>query len=359
MTKFLTALVVCFTLSHATPMLEEMIAQMIVIGFDGQKEGDKWVEQIAKDIKRQKIGGVILHEKNIQTPTQLKKLTHYLSSNAPQTLPLMVIVEDEGGEETPFGAKKGFSPLPSAYDIAKKSDIEEAEKAYAKRAEELSNGGITINLAPVLDLQPKNKNPILRSYSAYEEMVTTYAMLFINALQKYSVMPVVKYFPSSGANLWDNFSSEVDVTPIWRFEQLKPYYDLISVGNVEGVLMSHVLHTELDKSNPALFSSLMIEGLLREKMHFEGLVFVDNLRTDSISHTIDFKSRIVRSIQAGVDVLIFPNYFADNASAPFTVSKIITDAVRSGEISKERIALSYERIVKHKQKTRKRQNHVN
>jgi len=358
MFKICIVFLLSITLVSAKPTLEEMISQMIVIGFEGQKEGDKWVEQIAKDIKRQKIGGVILYGKNIQTPTQLKKLTHYLSSSSPQNLPLMVVVEEEGGAESPFEARKGFSSLPFAYEITKNNDIDEAQNMYDKRAEELYRSGVTINLAPVLDVQPKDSKPFMRSYAPYEEIVTTYAMLFINALQKHSVMPVVKYFPTAGANVWDNFSSQVDVSQTWRFEQLKPYYDLISTGNVEGVLMSHVLHKELDKDNPALFSSLIIEGLLREKMHFEGLVFVDNLRTDSISPTIDFKSRIVRSIQAGVDVLIFDNYFADNASAPFTVSKIITEAVRSGEISKERIALSYERIVNHKQKIRKRQSHV-
>ncbi len=58
----LTAL--CLSLACAkSTSLEEMIAQMIVIGFDGTKESDKWVEQVAKDIKREKIGGVFLTEK--------------------------------------------------------------------------------------------------------------------------------------------------------------------------------------------------------------------------------------------------------------------------------------------------------
>ena len=49
-----------------TPPLEDMIAQMIVVGFDGTKESDKWVDQIAKDIKRERVGGVVFTEKNIQ-----------------------------------------------------------------------------------------------------------------------------------------------------------------------------------------------------------------------------------------------------------------------------------------------------
>ena len=55
-----------------------MIAQMIFMGFDGTKEGDKWVEQIAKDIKREKVGGIFLVEKNIQNITQRKKHNEYL-----------------------------------------------------------------------------------------------------------------------------------------------------------------------------------------------------------------------------------------------------------------------------------------
>ncbi len=338
--------------------LDEMIAQMIVIGFDGYKEGDKWVDQTAKDIKREKIGGIIINDKNVQNPQQLKKLTHYLQSQAPEKLPVFIIGEEEGGETALLSVKKGFDAFPSAYEMAKNYDIFEAQKLYTKRSLELEKAGINVNFAPVLDLQPKTIPFVSRSYSSYEEIVTTYAMLFISALQEHSVMATLKYFPTAGANLWDDFSSQVDVSASWRFEQLKPYYDLIASKKVHAVLMSHVLQKELDKTNPALFSPLMIEGLLRGKMHFEGVVFVDNLRTNSLPQSVDFKGRIVRSIQAGADVLVFTNYFADNASVPFTVTKIIHDAIRSGEITKERIALSYERIEKLKHTIAQRQNHV-
>jgi len=345
-------------LNAKVPTLDEMIAQMIVIGFDGHKEGDKWVDQIAKDVKREKIGGIVINDKNVQNPQQLKKLTQYLQSQASQKLPLFIIGEEEGGEEALLHVKKGFDTFPSAYEMAKNYDITEAEIRYNKRSAELSKSGINVNFAPVLDLQPKNSPSVTRAYSSYEEIVTTYAMVFISALQEHSVIATLKYFPTAGSNLWDNFSSQVDVSSTWRFEQLKPYYDLIGSKKVHAVLMSHVLQKELDTTNPALFSPLMIEGLLRGKMHFEGVVFADNLRTNSLPQSVDFKGRIVRSIQAGADVLVFTNYFADNASMPFTVTKIIQDAVRSGEITKERIALSYERIEKLKHTIAKRQNHA-
>lgn len=355
---FLFFSLVMASLSAKNLSTEEMISQMIVIGFDGYKEGDKWVEQIAKDIKREKIGGIILDTKNVQNATQLKKLTQYLKNQAPAKLPLFVIASEEGGEDAFLSPKKGFSTLPLAYEMAKNKDIEEAQKLYAQRAQELANSGININFAPVLDLQPKNPPSVMRSYASYEEIVTTYATLYMNALQSNNILSIVKYFPTAGENLSNDFSTEVDVTSSWRFEQLKPYYDLIAFGKVDGVLMSHVMHQELDKHNPALFSSLIIEGLLRGKMHFEGVVFVDNLRTNSLPNSIDFKTRVIRSIQAGADVLVFSNYFADNASMPFTVNKIIMDAVRSGELTKERIALSYERIENLKQKLSQRQNNA-
>ncbi|MCD8476550.1 MAG: hypothetical protein LRY68_00155 [Sulfurospirillum sp.] len=86
MIKFFLFWFLLFSCSYAkAPSLEEMIAQMIVIGFDGEKEGDKWVEQIAKDIRRQKIGGVILSQKNIQTISQLKKTYRlFKSTNTPK-----------------------------------------------------------------------------------------------------------------------------------------------------------------------------------------------------------------------------------------------------------------------------------
>lgn len=331
--------------------LDDMIAQMIVIGFDGQKEGDKWVEQIAKDIKREKIGGIVIHDKNIINALQIKKLNHYLKSQANSSLPLWIIAEEEGGENTLLSTQKGFKKIPSALDMAQNKDIFEAQKMYEERSSEIAEAGININFGPVLDLQVQKEAVSSRSYSAYEEIVITYATLFTNALKSKGIVSAVKYFPMAGKNLGDNFASEIRLGTAWRFAQLKPYYDLITFGNIDAVVMSHAIIQELDKEKPALFSSQIIEGLLRGKLHFEGVVFANNLRTDSISSSVDFKSRVIRSIQAGVDVLVFPNYFADNASMPFTVNKIITEAIRSGELSKERIALSYERILKLKEKT--------
>ncbi len=345
-----------------TPSLEEMIAQMIVIGFDGTKEGEKWVEQIAKDIKREKVGGVILADKNIQNSTQLKKLTDYLKAQAPQSLPLIVSVEYEGDDPSLFSVKKGYTHIYPAHLMATTKDMSEAAQLYQSISDELEKSGINVNFAPVLDLQAKSvtsEDQIKRSYSAYEEIVTTYALLFVDAMYAHNIVPVAKYFPSAGTNLGDDFSHEADITASWRFEQLKPYYDLIAYHKLDAVVMSHAMQKELDENNPALFSKLMIQNLLRDKMHFEGVVFADHLRTNSFPSGVDFKQRIIKTIQAGADILVFTNYFADNASMPFTVQKIITDAIRSGEISKEQIERSYARIVSFKQKLSKRGSHVN
>ena len=158
-----------------TPALEEMVAQMIVIGFDGSKEGEKWVEQIAKDIKREKIGGIYLTDKNIQNATQTRKLTDYLKAQAPQNLPLMVIVENEGEDTTLFGPKKGFAQSFSANELGSSKDIGETADIYEKMSQDMQKCGINVNFAPVLDLQQKETTAprvLERSYASYAEMVT-------------------------------------------------------------------------------------------------------------------------------------------------------------------------------------------
>lgn len=318
---------------------------MIVIGFEGVKEGDKWVDQVARDIGRQKISGVYVSEKNIQNPEQLRKLTHYLKTKETRKkLPLFIVVEEEGGNESILDASKGFMHLPAALEMAKLYDIEEAHNQYKKRAQELAQGGINVNFAPVLELQDENAKINPRSYSVHEEIVTTYASLFIDAMRTKSIIPVVKYFPMAGKNLEDHFSTKANVTQHFSLNQLKPYYDLITYGKAQAILISHALNETLDPQNPALFSSFIIQNLLREKMHFEGIVFAHNLRSASIDTSLDLKKRVVRSIQAGADVLVFGTYFAENASAHFTVTKIIMDAVKHGELSLERIESSYKRI---------------
>ncbi|ACZ12152.1 glycoside hydrolase family 3 N-terminal domain-containing protein [Sulfurospirillum deleyianum] len=341
MRLFLAFLLLIVSVYAKTPSLETMVSQMIVIGFDGEKEGDKWVEQVAKDIKREKIGGIFLSQKNIHTPEQVRKLTAYLKKQTSKT-PLMVAVEFDGSTSL-----EGFTPLLSPREMVEKSDILEAEARYIKSAQELADAGINLNFAPTLDLQSDVKSE--QRYSALEEVITTYAMLFSTALTQKGVLPVVKYFPSAGENIWNNFSTEATLTS-WRFEQLKPYYDLIAFGKMDAVLISHAMCEDLDEKNPMLFSSKVIETLLRQKMHFEGVVFANHLRTNSLSSKVDFKQRILRSLHAGVDVFVFPNYFGDDASIPFTVQRIIMEGVRKGEIRPQRIELSYKRIMALKQK---------
>lgn len=339
-----------------------MIAQMIVIGFEGTKEGDKWVEQIAKDIKREKVGGVYVSEKNVQSLDQLKKLNTYLKAQAPKELPIMVVIEHEGGMETPLSAKKGFSTVPSAFELAQNKDIEEVSTLYQKSSKELAQSGINLNLAPVLDVQPrlqKEQSRYQRSYSSMEEMVTTYALMYMNAMEEQGVIPAIKYFPTAGENLNDHFSKEADVTRSWRFEQLKPYYDLIGFGKVDALVVSHTMQKEIDPNNPAIFSKIMLQGLLRGKMHFDGIIIADNLRTSSFANGVDLKERVIRAIDAGVDVFVFTNYFSESASMPFTIQKIISDAIKNKELSIERIEESYNRISKFKQKLSQRGSHVN
>jgi len=361
MFKFIFISLLCLSWLHANPPpLEVMIAQMIVVGFDGEKEGDKWVEQIAKDIKRQKVGGIIITGKNIQNNAQLLKLTTYLKTQAPQDLPLIVSIDHEGDES--LLAREGYPPLPSAHVMAMTKDIIEADNVYKNFSAELEKSGINVDFAPVLDLEPKtiqSEDQLKRSYSRYEEIVTTYALSFIDALYIHHIIPVAKYFPSAGANLWDDFSSEVDITASWRFEQLKPYYDLIAYHKLDAVVMSHAKQNDLDPDNAAIFSKIMIQNLLRDKMHFEGIVFADHLRTNSLSSKIEFKQRVIKTIQAGADIVVFPNYFADNTSMPFILQKIILEAIKNGQLSTDQIERSYERIVIFKQKLSKRGSHVN
>ena len=81
-------------------------------------------------------------------------------------------------------------------------------------------------------------------------------------------------------------------------------------------------------------------------MGFDGVVFAEHLRKSSISNSVSLKDRVIKSINAGADVLVFDNYFADNASMPHAIYQIIYDAVKNKTISEKRILDSYLRIEK-------------
>lgn len=337
--------------------LDQKIGQMLNIGFRGLSVAD--TNHIVRDIRQYHLGGVTLFDydvprdtalRNIQSSQQLKTLVSDLQQWA--DTPLFVAIDQEGGKVARLKPKYGFPPTVSAEYLGTLNNLD-STRYYARQAgRTLSELGINVNLAPVVDLNINPENPVIgglqRSFSADPDIVTKHAAAFIKTLHKFDVLTVLKHFPGHGSSKKDSHLGVVDVTRTWQQKELIPYRKLINSGTADMIMTAHIFNARWDSTYPATLSRSVITGMLREKLGFEGVVMSDDLMMGAIRKEYGLKTTIKRAILAGVDVLSFANNSVYDPNIVPKAHQIIRDLLKEGQISHERIDDSYQRIMKMK-----------
>jgi beta-N-acetylhexosaminidase len=313
--------------------LTSQIANMIIIGF----EGEKVPKHLADFIQKNGIGGVILFKKNIKNPLQLRELTKRLKS---LDTTIMIATDQEGGLVERLSDKNGFYHTPKPIEVAD-MDSETAQKIYTKMAKMLHQNGINVNFAPSVDLAKNPKNRVIakygRAFSADAKKVIVYGDIFMKAMEKEGVLSVLKHFPGHGSSLADSHKGFVDVSESWGKEELEPFLKLPA----KMVMSAHIFNSHLDKHYPATLSK-KTNAILR-KSGFNGVLVSDDLQMRAISQNYDLNTTLTKAINASVDMLLFGNQL----SKPIMIESLV-DAIQAlvevGEIDINRIVKANRRI---------------
>lgn len=339
--------------------LDVKIGQMLKIGFRGKKITDS--NHVVRDIKKYHLGGVVLFDydvptetsdRNIESPEQLKSLVGSLKSLA--NIPLIVSIDQEGGKVARLKPQFGFPESVSAQYIGSLNNSD-STRFYAKQtARTLSELGINVNLAPVVDINVNPRNPIIggleRSFSSNPAVVAKHAATYIKVMHNYDILTVLKHFPGHGSSKKDSHLGVVDVTKTWSEEELIPYRQLIDSGLADAVMTAHIFNAELDSTYPATLSEPTISGVLRDRLGFEGVIISDDLMMGAIRKEYGLRTTIRQALHAGVDILSFANNSTYDPDIVPKAHDIIHNLIEEGVISKSRIDKSYQRIVKLKKR---------
>jgi len=335
--------------------LDRKIASLIVIGFHGTEVSS--ASRIAKEIEMG-LGGVILFDqdplnkmgrKNIINAKQLRKLDAELQGLSDDKL--LICVDEEGGKVARLKEKDGFDVFPSAEDVAK-GDAAQARRYYGEMAEMLSYNGINTNFAPSVDLL-FDYNPIIagkkRAFSGDPEVVSRYASLFVEEHRKNHVLTVIKHFPGHGSSKADSHKGFTDVTHTWTSKELEPFMQMIEAQKVDMIMTAHIFNKDLDPKYPATLSYLVNTGLLRQTMHYEGVIITDDLQMAAIHKHYSLKDTVTLALNSGVDILLFANQLAKPLGLEEIVA-IVKAQIQAGKIQEERINEAYRRVQKLKER---------
>ena len=328
------------------------LGQLFMIGFDGLEVDND--HPVVEDIVHHGLGGVILfarnvdgRRQNIRSPEQLKKLTSDLQGYA--VTPLLIAVDQEGGQVCRLRESDGFPPTVSARSLGQGDDPEMTAHHGALLAQGLKDCGVNFNLAPVVDLDRNPHNPVIgrfeRSYGADPAKVATHAARFIAEHHKRNISCCLKHFPGHGSSSQDSHLGFTDVTGLWHEDELMPYDILIKQGCVDAVMSAHVVNRRLDDSGlPATLSSKMLGGVLRERLGFDGPVISDDLQMRAITDKWPLERAVIAALLAGVDLLVIGNNIKRDREAFSSAMDALNRAITNGEISKDRIRESLRRV---------------
>ena len=351
---FLTFLLIASIVqAQQTDSLDIKIGQMIMIGFPGTEVDPKVLDEVSKG----KVGSVLLFEKNIPKTNSFVALKKIIwTYQQASSIPLFIAIDQEGGKVNRLKDKYGFPRSITAQEMGASGTLDSVRFYGEATAATLVGLGINVNFAPVVDLASNPTNPVIvksgRSFSANEDTVILMARTFIQTHRKLGVITVLKHFPGHGSSKDDTHFGIADVTTTWEDRELEPYAELIKSGDVDAVMSAHIVNKKLDPDgNPGTLSSNILNGILRNKLNYHGVIFSDDMQMQAITKHYGLEEAIRLAVVAGIDIMTFSNNILGSENRTVDkVHEVIKDYVKKGVISNERIDESYKRIMTLKSK---------
>ena len=332
-------------LSHMT--LQEKIGQVFMVGLTEQKLSS----QTIPFLKKYQLSNFILFSHNIKNFSQVKKLVEDLKNVHSQ--PIFIATDQEGGEIVRLHEEEFRTPSAMALGVTRDEKLIYETASYI--AYQLDRVGFNLNLAPVMDINTKGNVGVIgnRAFGNTPEIVSQMGSAFIRGLQERGVSSAAKHFPGHGGAIGDSHEG-FSILP-YSFEKLKEW-DLVPFkkaieSDVDVIMTAHV--TPVGEKLPITFSPKYLKELLRDELHFKGIILSDDLEMGAVTSKYGLKRAVVQSFLAGTDMIMVTGNRDDQKKA----YEALYGAVQDGTISIERLNESVKRIltVKLKRKAARRE----
>ena len=251
--------------------------------------------------------GYILFKRNCVDRAQLTRLTDELRAIHGRS-DLAVLIDQEGGrvarmkppEWVAFPPGEAFDRL---YRAAPSSAIEAARSNARALALMLREVGVNVDCLPVLDVRQEGASDIIgdRAMGAEPMQVAALGRAVLDGLASAGVVGVVKHMPGHGRALVDSHHElpVVDASAADLEVDLEPFERLAAAPMG---MVAHILFTAWDGERPSSQSPAIIEGIIRERIGFDGFLMTDDIGMEALSGTP--AERALASLSAGCDAVL-------------------------------------------------------
>lgn len=292
-------------------------------------------------------GGIIMYAIQMNTFAQTRGDIQAMQAHA--AMPLIVATDEEGGLVE--RVQKIFGDRPGALQVYQTGKVENAVKLGEGIARDLHSLGINTDLAPDVDvLQTPNASSYMdtRTFGFTPQSVIAYAGAYLRAVQGMDEIACLKHYPGLGAAKTDAHTS----LPVIQSSRehiystdLAPYMALLSSSNPldnPGMIMTtDLMMPALDPTLPAELSPTIITGILRNQLHYDGVVITDALWMDGIAKKWNLVQASIMALAAGNDMLLG----AIGSAQMEQVFHGLKGALQDGQLSLARVDQAVTRIL--------------
>ncbi len=295
------------------------------------------VDQAAAQINASGNGAVILLGNRTAGLAAVQAETQQLQDFAPG-IPLLIATDQEGGLVQKLSGP-GFDTIPSAVDQASLDDAE-LRASWQRWGQELRDAGVNWNLAPVADVVPAGQaannaaiGQLERGYGSDPATVGDKVAEVITGLSDSGVASSAKHFPGLGnVNENTDFAVGHDQTSQLTAADLTSFQAAIDAG-ASSVMVSSAVYDQVDPDNPAVFSSAIVTGILRERMGFDGVVVSDDLGAAVAVENYPAADRGLMFLKAGGDMAVVADAAAAQQMVDTTLSAAKADPQLAAQIA--------------------------
>ena len=281
------------------PGLRRLALGTLLAAFPG-RSAPKWALNLLAD----GLAGHTLFGANIAEAAQVATLTAELRAVRPGVL---IAIDEEGGDVTRLAHRTG-SPYPGNAALGAVDDPDLTRAVYAAIGADLVAAGINLDLAPTVDVNTADDNPVIgtRSFGADPVLVSRHARAAVDGLQSAGVAACAKHFPGHGATVVDSHL-ELPVVDaplsLLRERDLPPFAAAVAADS-KAIMTAHIRLPGLTGDDPATFSRRVLTDLLRGEYAFAGVIVTDALEMRGAAAAAGgIAPAAVRALAAGADLL--------------------------------------------------------
>jgi beta-N-acetylhexosaminidase len=320
------------------PQLHRLALGTLLAAFPGERAPDWATELVARG-----LAGHVLFGYNIVERDQLAAL---VASVRAAREGVLLGIDEEGGDVTRLAHRLG-SPYPGNAALGAVGDPAITRRIYRTIGAELDQLGLNLNLAPTVDVNTADDNPIIgtRSFGADPHLVATHAAAAVTGLQSARVAACAKHFPGHGATLADSHlelpTVDIDIE-LLRKRELPPFVAAIEAGT-KSIMTAHIRVPAITGDAPATFSRAVLVDLLRGELGFDGVVITDALEMLGAARFAgSIPAGAVLALSAGADLLCIG---ADvDEALTLACADAIVEAVRDGRLPLARLEEAAARV---------------